>query len=395
MARPGRRVVKVSVGEGIVVVGTAHVSPASVAEVEATIRETRPAKVLVELDPARLQALRDPDAWQKTDLFRILREKKQHLFLLQLYLAAMQAQMGREAGASPGSELLRAVTVAEELGSQVVLIDRDVRVTLKRGFASMGFWARLRLFWNVWVQLLTPAKEGAAPVDVAKLLETDAITRMTDDFARFAPDIKVALIDERDALMASHIAEEAKSGSVVAVVGAGHLAGIQRHLAAPAAIPPRGPLLELPRRRVGFGTFLLLAVPVLYGAVLAAYLVNGRLDLVLEQTRSWIVLHALFAGLGAALALGHPLAILTGAATAPFTSFLPVGLKSGWLAGLVQANRRKPTVADFEAIKRLETLRAFWSNGVVRVLTVTALTNLGSIVATWVVAAQAFRGLLP
>jgi pheromone shutdown-related protein TraB len=382
-----------AVGDRVVLVGTAHVSPTSVAAVEATIRERRPAKVLVELDPARLAALKDPEAWTKTDLFRVLKEKKQHLFLLQLYLAAMQAQMGRQTGVSPGAELLRAVEVADEVGAQVVLIDRDVRVTLKRGFASMGFWARLRLFWKVWVAVLTPVDKEAQPLDVEKLLETDAITRMTDEFAKFAPEIKVALIDERDAVMASHIAEESAASAVVAVVGAGHLAGIQRHLADPAAIPLRAPLLQPPRRRVGVGTILLFGLPVLFGAAIAWYLVNGRTAELLHHTESWIVLHAVLAGLGAALALGHPLAILTGAATAPFTSFLPTGLKSGWLAGLVQASRRKPTVGDFAAIKQIETFRAFWTNGVVRVLTVTAMTNLGSLVATWIVAAQVFGGV--
>src|SRR5687768_11674817 len=136
---------------GAVVVGTAHISPTSVAEVETVLRERRPARVLVELDAARRKALEDPDAWQKTDLVKVVREGKQHLFLLQLYLAAMQAQMGRETGVAPGTEMLRAMQVGTEIGAEVVLIDRDVSVTLKRGFGAMGFWSRARLFWKVWM----------------------------------------------------------------------------------------------------------------------------------------------------------------------------------------------------------------------------------------------------
>ncbi|MEK6985668.1 MAG: TraB/GumN family protein [Candidatus Thermoplasmatota archaeon] len=377
--------------DGVVLVGTAHISATSVAEVESVIRARRPAKVLVELDPGRLVALRDPEAWKRTDLFQILRAKKQHLFLLQLYLSAMQAQMGRQTGVKPGAELLRAIEVAEEVGAQVVLIDREVRVTLKRGFSSMGLWARLRLFWNVWMQLLTPADKNAKPFDVDALLETDAITRMTDEFARFAPDIKVALIDERDAVMASHIEEESRTGTVVAVVGAGHVPGMKRFLAAPATIPPRAPLLEMPPRRVGLGTFLAIAVPVVLAAAVAGYAVNGRYEEILAYGRLWILLHVAFAGAGALIALGHPLAALTGGLAAPFTSVLPTGLKSGWLAGMVQARQRKPTVGDFEAIKTIERLRDFWTNGVVRVLTVTAMTNLGSIAAKVVF----FANILP
>ena len=198
---------------GVTLVGTAHVAASSVAEVESTIRARHPAKVLVELDPRRLEALKDPEAWRKTDVIKIIREGKQHLFLLQLYLASMQAQMGRDTGVQPGAELLRAVQVADEVGAQVVLIDRDISITLKRGFGALGFWARLRLFWHLWMELMTPAAaEDGKKLDVEGLLKSDAITAMTEEFARVAPPIKAALIDERDDYMASHIAEQARSG---------------------------------------------------------------------------------------------------------------------------------------------------------------------------------------
>lgn len=45
---------------------------------------------------------------------------------------------------------------------------------------------------------------------------------------------------------------------------------------------------------------------------------------------------------------------------------------------------RTPTVADFEAIKTLQTMKQFWHNGVVRILLVTAITNLGAMVGFWI-----------
>jgi pheromone shutdown-related protein TraB len=363
---------------GVVVVGTAHVSAASVAEVEGTIRAQRPKQVLVELDPARLKALRDPEAWQNTDIIQVLRQKKQHLFLLQLYLSAMQSSMGRETGVAPGTELLRAVEVAEEAGAEVVLIDREVAVTLKRGFGAMGGWARLRLFWKVWMQIFTPGS-GDAPVDVEKMLQQDAITEMTEQFAKFAPVVKVALIDERDAFMASHIRERAAHGSLVAVVGAGHMAGIRRHLEAPDTIPPRETLLTLPRKRLTVGKVVGYALPLLLSGWLAYLLISGHV----EQLKSSLLAYVLFTGvgaaLGAALAFGHPLSILTAGIAAPTKILHPV-LASGWFAGLVEAKLRTPKVLDFQAIKQIETLGEFWRNGVVRILLVTALTNLGAIV---------------
>lgn len=402
---------------GVVVVGTAHISPASVAEVEATIRARRPSKVLVELDPRRLEALRDPEAWRKTDVVQVIKQGKQHLFLLQLYLASVQAKMGRETGVAPGTELLRAVQVAGEVGAEVVLIDRDISITLKRGFAALTLPRRLRLFWNLWMDLLTPAsaetaKPTAASIDA--MLQTDAITQMTEEFARFAPDIKHSLIDERDAYMASHIAEHATAtpsapaanaattagwqsgdvpspgaqatGGLVAVVGAGHLPGIRHHF--PTARPQdRLPLDELPAPRLTVGKVLAWVVPL---ALVGVFLYlgyrgsqEGNFQDLLASLGWFALITSTCAALGAAVALAHPWSILAAFVAAPIATLHPL-IASGWFAGLVEAKVRTPTVADFEGVKRIETLGQFWRNGVVRILLVTAITNVGAMVGFWI-----------
>ena len=376
-------------------VGTAHIAASSVAEVESAIRGRRPAKVLVELDARRLEALRDPEAWRKTDLIQVIKQGKQHLFLLQLYLASMQAQMGRDTGVAPGTELLRAVQVADEVGAEVVLIDRDIAITLKRGFGALGFWSRLRLFWHLWMELMTPAAAEPKKLDVEALLKSDAITRMTEEFARVAPPIKTALIDERDDYMASYIAEQARSGlPIVAVVGAGHLAGVKAKLARPDTLPPRSELEMPPPKRFPVGLAVSLLIPVGLGVYLGYLLLHGHAEQVKGFLLLWVGLHVALAGLGAILARGHPAAVVTGAVAAPITSILPVGIKSGWLAGLVQASVRKPKVEDFEAIKHLQTFGEFWANGIVRILTVTSLTILGSEVASIVAGVIAVHGAL-
>ena len=398
---------------GVVAIGTAHVSPTSVAEVEATIRARRPAKVLVELDPRRLEALRDPEAWRKTDVVRVIKEGKQHLFLLQLYLASVQARMGRETGVAPGAELLRAVQVAGEVGAEVVLIDRDVAITLKRGFGALTLPKRLRLFWNLWMELLTPA--AAEPkLDVDALLKTDAITQMTEEFARFAPDIKHALIDERDTYMASHIAEQAAlaaatrragpgtpaptpgwqsgdvagaaSGGVVAVVGAGHLAGIKAKFAL-ARPQDRLELDQPPAPRLTLGKVLAWVLPLALVGVFV-YLGwqgyrEGNFEALLQSLGWFALITSTCAALGAAIAFAHPWSIGAAFLAAPIATLHPL-IASGWFAGLVEAKVRTPTVADFEEIKTLETMGQFWRNGVVRILLVTALTNLGAMVGFWI-----------
>ncbi len=365
---------------GVVIVGTAHVSQQSVDDVERTLREQAPQKVLVELDPKRFEALRDPDAWQKTDIIQILREKKQRLFLLQLYLANMQARMGRETGVQPGGDMLRAIEVAEEIGAEVVLIDRDVSITLKRGFGAMNFWQRARLFWKVWMELLTPADKDAPDID--DLLETDAVTAMTEEFARFAPQIKVALIDERDTYMASHIREEsAASTKLVAVVGAGHMPGIKRALADEHSID-RSHLDAPPKNRVTVGKIIGYGLPLFILGAFVYLGVTGDFQALRENLLYWIIVNGVLSALGALLARGHIVSALVALVAAPLTSLSPA-LAAGWFAGATEAKMHTPTVRDFTAIKGIETMRDFYRNGVVRILLVTALANLGSVAGSW------------
>jgi pheromone shutdown-related protein TraB len=381
---------------GITLVGTAHVAASSVLEVEEAIRTRRPSRVLVELDPRRLEALRDPEAWQKTDIVRVIREGKQHLFLLQLYLGSVQAQMGRETGVPPGAELLRAVQVADEVGAEVVLIDRDIGVTLKRGFGALGFWMRIKLFYQLWAEVMTPVAAEQGKLDVEGLLKSDAITQMTEEFARVAPPIKVALIDERDDYMASHIAEQAPGapGGVVAIVGAGHLPGIKRRLAsaAPPTVEARKSLDQPPPKRVTAGTVIGWAIPAAIVAFFVYLALTGRFAELREQALSFVLITGSLSALGAALALGHPLAIVVAFVAAPIGVLHPL-LATGWFSGLTQAWVRKPTVADFQAVKRIATFRQFWANGVVRVLLVTALTNVGAMVSTAIVIPRFFQSL--
>lgn len=376
----------------MVVVGTAHVSKRSVEDVAAAIREHKPQRVLIELDEKRYEAISDPDRWKNTDIVQVLREKKQHLFLLQLYLANMQARVGRETGSSPGAEMLKAVEVADEIGAEVVLIDRDVGITLRRGFGSMGFWQRLRLFWNVWGELLTPTKAGE-PQDVDDLLETDAITAMTEEFAKFAPQIKHALIDERDAYMASHIEEQAKQGNLVAVVGAGHLPGIERHLAAVDAIPSRSGLDQEPAKRFPTGKIIAWAIPIAIIGAFVALAAQGNYSELREAIGWWVIVNGGLAALGALIALGHPLSVLVAFIAAPITSVNPT-LAAGWFAGLTEAKVRTPKVADFQAIQAIETFKDFWRNGVVRIILVTALANVGSSIGTFIAGTKTFELLL-
>ncbi|MCD6152079.1 MAG: TraB family protein, partial [Deltaproteobacteria bacterium] len=89
-------------------------------------------------------------------------------------------------------------------------------------------------------------------------------------------------------------------------------------------------------------------------------------------------------GLGAALALGHPLTILSSILAAPLTSLNPL-VAAGWVSGMVQAYVKKPTVADLEDLPNaISSVKGFWLNPACRVLLVVVLANLGSSIGTFI-----------
>lgn len=370
-------VVLKEVSPGVTLLGTAHVSAKSLAQVEDEIRSRRPDRVLVELDARRLDAIRDPERMAKMDVVKLIKEKRHVAFLLQLYLANQQARVGEQTGVSPGSEMLRAIEVADEIGAQVVLIDRDVRITLARGLGAMGLWRRLR----VLSKLMAGAFDESAPEDVDAMLESDAITAMTEQFSLVAPEFKEALIDERDLFMATHVQQESRLGSVLAVVGAGHVPGMIQHLA--QGEPLRKEHLNAPPvRRV---PWLKLFGILLTGAVLAAFAslaLTGDWQAFREAWLVWILVNGTLSAIGTLIAGGHPLSMLTAFVAAPLTSLSPA-LAAGWFAGVAEAKLRPPRGVDLATLKQINGFADWRRNRVLRILLVTALANVGSALGTW------------
>ena len=125
--------------------GTAHVSKASVDAVVAAIADGVYDAVAVELDAQRLQALNDPDALAKLDLVKVIRDGKVALFAANLGLAAYQRRLAEQLGIEPGAELKAAANAAKDRDLALHLIDRDVGLTFKRISAKLGFIGRLKL----------------------------------------------------------------------------------------------------------------------------------------------------------------------------------------------------------------------------------------------------------
>ncbi len=364
-------------GREVYLVGTAHVSDASAALVERVIREQQPDTVCVELCASRHAALTNPEQWRNTDLFAVIRSGRAYVLMAQLALAAYQRKLAEQFQVRPGEEMHRAMQVAGEIGAELSLVDREIRTTLKRAWSRAGIGAVLRMSWAMVMSLFT--REEVSAEDIEKLKGNDELTVMLEEFSGALPGVKQALIDERDRYLAAKI-HAAPGNKLVAVVGAGHVAGIKAHFGMPVNIaeletlpPPRRSL-----RLIGWGVPLLLL-----GLVIGGFVFSGR-ETGEQMIVAWVLANGIAAATGTLIALAHPLTILAAFLAAPLTSLNPT-IAAGWVCGLIEAWVRKPRVRDLQQVAGdVTSVAGIWRNRVTRVLLVVVLANLGSSIGTFV-----------
>ena len=120
----------------ITLIGTAHVSKDSVTLVKQTIDDIRPDTVCVELDDERYNNLQNPQKWENTSLFQVIKEKKAGLLLTNIVLGSYQKRVAKKLDTTPGKEMLQGIQSAIEYGCNLVLADRDIQTTFLKNMAQ-------------------------------------------------------------------------------------------------------------------------------------------------------------------------------------------------------------------------------------------------------------------
>jgi len=364
-------------GKEIILIGTAHVSRQSAQLVEDTIHEQTPETVCVELCATRLASLKDADRWRNMDIVKVIKEKKALLLFINLLLASFQKKMADKFGIKPGQEMINAINAAEKINARIVPSDREIQITLSRVWRGMGLWEKLKLMFSLIFSF--GASDEIDEADIEKMKQEDILQTLLADVKKTHPIIEKTLINERDQFLAEKI-RSAPGEKIVAVVGAAHAPGIKRYLAGNEKInldelniiPPAGKTGKILKWAIPAAIFLLFA---------AGFLMEGK-NAGTDMIWIWIAANGIFAGIGAALALAHPLTIISSIIAAPLTSLNPM-IAAGWVSGLVEAFSRKPKVKDLEAIPEdIVSIRGFWRNNVTRILLVVIFTNLGSTIGT-------------
>lgn len=361
----------------IILLGTAHVSKESVRLTADVIEAEKPDTVCVELCESRYQSIRQKDKWQDTDIVKVIKEKKSSLLLSNLLLLSFQKRIAEKFDVKPGEEMIKAIEIGEAQGAKIHLADRDIRVTLLKTWRAMGLWSKIKLLFQIVFSIgnIDEIKEE----DVEKMKQEDMLHTLLSEVGKSLPILKHILIDERDQYLTQKI-RTAPGKKIVAVVGAGHVPGIKKSwnkeidLEVLEQIPPKGKISGILKWIIPLAILVLIVLGFYHGGT------NAGTDMI----SWWVMANGILAGLGAVIAMAHPLTILSSVLAAPLTSLNPM-IAAGWVSGLVEAFSRKPKVKDFERLPEdILSIKGFWRNKVTRILLVVVFTNLGSSVGTFV-----------
>lgn len=361
----------------IILLGTAHVSKESVRLAVDVIEAEKPDTVCVELCESRYQSIRQKDKWQDTDIVKVIKEKKTFLLLSNLLLVSFQKRIADKLDVKPGEEMIKAMEVGEALGAEIHLADRNIRITLLKTWRAMGLWSKVKLLFQL---VLSIGKiDEINEEDIEKMKQEDVLHTLLSEVGKSLPILKDILIDERDQYLAQKI-RTAPGNKIVAVVGAGHVPGIKKcwntdiDIEALEQIPPKGKTSGILKWIIPLAILVLIVLGFYHGGA------NAGTDMIWW----WVMANGILAGLGAAIAMAHPLTILSSVLAAPLTSLNPM-IAAGWVSGLVEAFSRKPKVRDFENLPEdILSIRGFWRNKITRILLVVVFTNIGSSLGTFV-----------
>lgn len=210
----------------ITIVSTSHVAQESLERISRVMEKTRPDCVAVELDAARLAAMRQGGGSNIEALKRL----GFSTFLLFFIMKAIQDWLGKKTGIFPGREMLFAVEAALKNNVKPFLIDQRIDITFQR-IKEIGTREKLRLVWFVVKGLFQGIFRRGDAIDLNRVPEDRIIGEAMKVFQKEFPLIYKAFVTDRDRVMAANIRGLANQyQNIMVVVGAGHEKGLKEQL---------------------------------------------------------------------------------------------------------------------------------------------------------------------
>lgn len=368
------RILEIINGKEITIIGTAHISSESVEEVRQALEELKPDVVAIELDDERYKSMTEKKNWQEMDIVDIIKKKKVGFLFAQMILSSYQRKIAQNLKLNVGEEMSVAIQYSKETNTKLLMIDRNIQTTLLRIWHNLGWWEKVKMLTEL---LSSMFESDVKEEDIESLKQGDMLQSALSEISKQFPQIAETLIFERDRIMAYKLAH-ASGNRIVAVVGAAHVPGIQKNLTNNESISQ---LMIVPKKKNGNLTAWIF--PIFIVGLIGLSIINAP-GLAVETVLRFILINGSLAALGTAIALGHPLSILTAFVMAPIGVLSPF-LATGWFAGLTEAWVHKPKVEDFMSLQDdVLHIKGYWRNRVARILLVVLLANifasLGSIV---------------
>ena len=378
----------------ITILGTAHVSRASAETVKQMIRSEEFDVVCIELCQSRYNSIMQPSLLAEMDLFDVIRQGKASMVTASLALGAYQQRLAEQLGIEPGKEMKTAIVETKTLGLPLVLIDREVGITLKRVYHNVPFWKRIYLIAGLFTSVLS--RDEVSEEEIEKLKSGDILETTFTQFSEDAKELYEPLIDERDQYMAAKLLQTLESNKgkhILAVVGAGHIRGMKTYLDSGGlnAESTINALGTAPNKK----SWLKLIPWIIVGLVCLGFVLGFRSspELGWSLIWQWIIINGGLSALGAAIAGAHILTITTAFLAAPITSLNPT-IGAGMVTAAVELFLRKPTVKDFgELRKETTTIMGWRKNRVAKILLIFLLSSLGSAIGTYVAGFRIFDQL--
>jgi pheromone shutdown-related protein TraB len=367
----------------ITVLGTAHISRKSAAQVQLQINSRVYDAVAIELCDTRFEAITHPKAMTNMGLNKVVSEKRVSAVIAQLLISGFQRRLARENNIEAGLDMTTAIQTAGHHGLPVIPIDRGVGITLRRILSRLSLWKKLGMAVNFLYNTIFP--EPISETEINQLVAKDSVESTMSQFAKQSDDLYDTLIRERDQYMATMLKKAASSGRyrhILAVVGAGHIEGIEKYLVdGPADDHGLEQLNTVPAPKHIFRMLSWLIVVLILAGFVGGFMKSPAIGT--EMLLYWIFLNGSLAAAGTLIAAAHPFTILTTFLSAPLTSLNPA-IGAGMVAAGVELHLREPQVGDFETIRDdTLSLRGWWRNRVTRILLLFMLSSTGSAIGTY------------
>ena len=236
--------------------GTLHVAKTSSELVRDVIQSVKPDFVVLELCESRIDSLYeldiDENAFANVTLVEVvktaIRERSGKTLGMGL-LTWVQVKAAKVMGSKLGGELSIAAKEGATHRAIIVLGDRLYGVTIQRIMDRLRLLEKIKmaglLFWEVLTMSVFKLKEYIVKSETDDAFIRDEVER----FGRYLPTVADVIVSERDEYLAQTLLEiarvgfvrtseavkgptddQVRRGKIVAVVGAAHLAGVQRWL---------------------------------------------------------------------------------------------------------------------------------------------------------------------